>query len=150
MSEQAEHAASLSVPLRSERSELVRLAELVAGFAAEHRLPDHLLMNVQLVLDELVSNVIKYGNASDRTGAIEVSLTIDGARLTIAVSDDGVAFNPLDATPPDLDLPLVDRPVGGLGIHIVKTLAETIAYRRENGRNQIVLTLNDGQGELKI
>jgi anti-sigma regulatory factor (Ser/Thr protein kinase) len=107
-------------------------------------------MNVQLVLDELVSNVIKYGNASDRTGAIEVSLTIDGARLTIAVSDDGVAFNPLDATPPDLDLPLVDRPVGGLGIHIVKTLAETIAYRRENGRNQIVLTLNDGQGELKI
>jgi anti-sigma regulatory factor (Ser/Thr protein kinase) len=93
------------------------------------------------VLDELVSNVIKYGKASECGDAIDVSLTLDGTRLTIGVSDDGIAFNPLEAKAPDLHLPIADRPVGGLGIHIVKTLAETISYSRDNGRNNISLSL---------
>jgi anti-sigma regulatory factor (Ser/Thr protein kinase) len=64
--------------------------------------------------------------------------------LTIDVADDGIAFNPLEKDPPDLDLPFSERPIGGLGIHIVRALSETIAYRRENDRNHLTMTMRVG------
>jgi anti-sigma regulatory factor (Ser/Thr protein kinase) len=91
--------------------------------------------------------VIKYGRAGDSDGAINVSLVREGGRLTIEVSDDGIAFNPLEATPPNLDLPIMERPVGGLGIHIVKALTETAAYRREHERNHLTMTMRAGIGD---
>ena len=135
---------SLSVALKNDRRELVRLAQLVERFAADHHLPDDVLTNVNLVLDEVVSNVVKYGRAPAEGVAADVSLTLAGDRLTIQVSDSGIAFNPLDARPPNLDLPIMDRPVGGLGIHIVRTLAEDLNYRRENNRNHLSLSMRVG------
>ena len=114
---------------------------MVERFGAEHHLPDDAITNINLVFDEIVSNVIKYGRTTDGEGAITVSLVLEGERLTIDVSDDGIAFNPLDALPPDLDLPIMERPVGGLGIHIVRALTETAAYRRENDRNHLTMTM---------
>jgi anti-sigma regulatory factor (Ser/Thr protein kinase) len=61
--------------------------------------------------------------------------------LTIDIAEDGIAFNPLEAKPPNLDLPITERPISGLGIHIVRALTETIAYRRENGRNHLTITM---------
>ena len=133
--------ASISIALTNNRYELVRLAEVVERFGAEQRLPDDTLTNVNLVLDEIVSNVIKYGGAGNAAGAIDVSLVLEGERLTIDVSDDGIAFNPLEAKPPDLDLPIMERPVGGLGIHIVRALTETATYRRESDRNHLSMTM---------
>jgi serine/threonine-protein kinase RsbW len=132
---------SISIALTNTRHELVRLAEMVERFGAEQQLPDDAVTNVNLVLDEIVSNVIKYGRATDGEGAITVSLVLDGGRLTIDESDDGMAFNPLEAKPPDLDLPIMERPVGGLGIHIVKALTETASYRRQDGRNHLTMTM---------
>ena len=132
---------SISIALKNNRYELVRLAEAVERFGAEQHLPNDTLTSINLVLDEVVSNVIKYGRAGDSDGAINVSLVREGGRLTVEVSDDGIAFNPLDALPPDLDLPIMERPVGGLGIHIVRALTETAAYRRENDRNHLTMTM---------
>jgi len=139
--------ASISIALTNNRYELVRLAEAVERFGAEQHLPNDTLTNINLVLDEVVSNVIKYGRAGDSDGAINVSLVREGGRLTIEVSDDGIAFNPLEATPPNLDLPIMERPVGGLGIHIVKALTETAAYRREHERNYLTMTMRAGIGD---
>jgi serine/threonine-protein kinase RsbW len=135
---------SFSIALRNDRHELVRLAELVERFGAEHHLADDTLTNINLVLDEVVANVIKYGRAGKDAGEIDVSLALDGGRLTIDVADDGIAFNPLEQDPPDLDLPFSERPIGGLGIHIVRALIETIAYRRENDRNLLTMTMRVG------
>jgi serine/threonine-protein kinase RsbW len=55
------------------------------------------------------------------------------------VEDDGLAFNPLEMLAPDTKQPLEERPVGGLGIHLVRTLMDEVAYRRQNGRNLLVL-----------
>jgi serine/threonine-protein kinase RsbW len=137
----------MSIALTNNRYELVRLAAAVERFAAEQHLPNDTLTNINLVLDEVVSNVIKYGRAGDSDGAIKVSFVREGGRLTIEVSDDGIAFNPLETTPPNLDLPIMERPVGGLGIHIVKALTETIDYRRENGRNRLTMTMRAGIGD---
>ena len=132
---------SLSVVLNNDRQELMRLAEQVERFGADQQLSDDAVNNVNLVLDEIVSNVIKYGGSGGDAAGIAVSLALDGGVLTIDVSDDGIAFNPIDAKPPDLDLPITERPIGGLGIHIVKALTESIAYRREDGRNHLTMTM---------
>ncbi len=132
---------ALSIALNNDREELLRLAELVEKFGAEHHLSDDMINNVNLVLDEMVSNVIKYGHAPTDPGGIRVTLSVDDTRLTIDISDGGVAFNPLEATPPDLDLPIMERPVGGLGIHIVKTLTERATYRRDGDRNHLTFTM---------
>jgi len=135
---------SFSITLRNDRHELVRLAELVERFGAEHHLADDTLTNINLVLDEVVANVIKYGRAGKDAGEIDVLLALDGGLLTIDVADDGIAFNPLEKDPPDLDLPFSEWPIGGLGIHIVRALSETIAYRRENDRNHLTMTMRVG------
>jgi anti-sigma regulatory factor (Ser/Thr protein kinase) len=131
----------VSVSLRNDRAELVRLADLVERFAAEQGLSRDDLGNVNLVLDEIVSNVIRHGLAVESEGHVDVSLSVSDHELTIEVTDNGIAFDPLAAPPPNLDLPIAERPIGGLGIHIVKVLSDTIAYRRERGRNHLRLTM---------
>ena len=70
-------------------------------------------------------------------------------RLTVTTSDDGKPFNPRARAAPDTSLPLQDRKVGGLGIHLVRHLADEISYRRLTGRNEVSLTLliNPPDGE---
>ena len=136
--------SSLTIALKNDRHELVRLAELVDRFGADHHLSDDAMTSVNLVLDEIVSNVIRHGRTSEAGGAIDIALGLRQGLLTIDVTDNGIAFNPLDAKPPDLDLPITERPIGGLGIHIVKALTDTIAYRREDGRNHVTMTMRVG------
>jgi serine/threonine-protein kinase RsbW len=130
----------LTIELRSERSELSRLLALVEAFGAEHHLSDDAVMNVNLVLDEIVANIIRHGglDADDR---IDVNLALDADTVSIDVTDPGVAFNPLDAPPPILDAPIAERRPGGLGIHIVKSLARTVSYRRASDRNHLSATV---------
>lgn len=129
-----------SIALRSDRSELPRLSTLVEQFGAEHRLSDDSIMNVNLVLDEIVANVIRHGGLDD-ADRIEVSFELDGSIVSIEVADTGVAFNPMAAPPPNLEAPIEERRSGGLGIHIVKSLADTVAYRREGERNYLSATV---------
>ena len=68
-----------------------------------------------------------------------MSLALEGEILTIQVEDDGKPFDPLEAPPPNLDLPIEDRPIGGLGIYIVRSTVNEIEHRREGGRN--ILTM---------
>lgn len=133
-------AAVLSVSLACDRRELGRLADLVDRFGAEHAVSPDDLTSVHLVLDELVSNVIRHGHTANN-GTVDVSLAVDAGMLTIDIVDDGIAFDPLTRPAPNLDLPIDERPIGGLGIHIVKALSETIAYRRDSGRNHLSLTM---------
>ena len=81
------------------------------------------------------SNIVNYSGAKGY--CVEVERTADRVRLRI--SDDGRAYNPLSHLDPDTHAPIEDRPVGGLGLVVVKRLADRVAYAREDGRN--VLTL---------
>src|SRR5262245_53681056 len=108
--------SSISEVFVNERSEIARLGALAERFGAAEGLPDELVMSINLVLDEVVTNVIDYG--FDEAGGHEIRVTLarEGDALTIEVDDDARAFDPLAAPPPDLNLPLEERPVGGLGI----------------------------------
>ena len=123
----------------NQRHEIQRLAEVAERFCAEHALSDTDMMAVTLALDEVVTNIILHGYDDDADHEIRVTMAVEGGVLTIEVEDDARHFDPLQAPPPDLDLPIEERPVGGLGIHLVRTLMETVEYQRRGGRN--VLTM---------
>ena len=90
---------------------------------------------IRLALDELLSNVIKYAYDDEGVHSIAVRLELD-APATLTIDDDGRAFDPLaDAPPPVLAGPVEDRPIGGLGLHILKQMGLRLSYRRENNHN---------------
>ena len=99
--------------------------------------PDSLVFKVNLVLEELGLNILSYGNSDvDRSPEIEITLISEDDSLTIEVADDGRPFNPLeDAVVPDVDALLGERSIGGLGVHLVRTLMDDLSYQRADGRN---------------
>lgn len=99
--------------------------------------------DVRLIVEELASNAIEHGGTDIPVGQHELSVDIgiEGDRLSLQFSDDGAPFDPTDATAPDLDADIDDRPIGGLGLHLIKQLAEEISYRRDGGFNLLKVVL---------
>jgi anti-sigma regulatory factor (Ser/Thr protein kinase) len=127
------------IRLNADVGELDRLMAWLDAFCDRHEIPDEAHYHLNIAVEELVINVIKHGRCSPAEGAIEVELRVSGQELNITVTDTGVPFNPLSAPPPDLTSSLVDRPIGGLGIHLVRSLMNTVEYEREGGENRLRL-----------
>ncbi len=129
----------MSVTLVNDRSEVERLSRLVDAFGAAEGLQPDSIFSVSLALDEVVTNIIRYAHDDGRQHPIVVRLTLEPGVLTAEVEDDGRAFNPLEAQAPDLHASIEERPIGGLGIHLARSVMSSVEYRREAGRN--VLTM---------
>ncbi len=133
-------SGNLSLRVRTEIEELRRIDEAVEKFGAGEDWPPNLLFQVKLALEELAINVMNHGHDDDGEHEMEITLTSETDKLTIELSDDGRAFNPLDDAPePDLDAALEDRPIGGLGVHMVRTFMDEMSYRRDEGKNHLTL-----------
>ena len=118
----------------------VRLAtEGFDAFAAEHGLSRPVTWPFQVALDELLSNVVRQAARESAERRIEIELDLAGDQMEVVVVDDGAPFNPLLAPEPDVTLPLEQRPIGGLGLVIVKRLMDSIAYERAGGCNRLTL-----------
>jgi serine/threonine-protein kinase RsbW len=131
-------------------SEIARLPELVDSFGARHGLPVKLLTSLNLVLEELVVNTVSYGyedpaadpgaDAGRDDRSIEIRLRRDDDLITLQIEDDGKAFDPTALDEPDTDAGIEERDAGGLGIHFVRTLMDTVEYRRVGDRNRLTMT----------
>ncbi len=124
--------------------ELPLLAEKVEALAAAWELKIPLVMNLNLVLEEVISNIINYGFPDHGLHKIRVSITGTGDRITLTVRDGGVPFDPTTAVPPDITLPAGERPIGGLGILLVSQLMDDVRYARIKGQNILTLTKYTG------
>lgn len=120
-------------------AELDRLAETVETFGERHAFPRKMIYQVRLVLDELLTNVISYGFSDDKDHVIEVEMRLVDSRLMLRIEDDAAAFDPLRADTPDLTTSVEDRAIGGLGIHLVRKLMDSVRYERSNGKNRLFL-----------
>ena len=134
----------LDTVLAGKRSEIPRLAGIVQQFGTDNRLSVDDIMRIRLVLDEIVINVVAHGfeEAGDHDHhEIQIHLGLDdGDVLTIRVTDDARAYDPRLAPAPRFDLPIEERRKGGLGVHIVKAMMDTVDYRRVDGHNVLTLT----------
>jgi anti-sigma regulatory factor (Ser/Thr protein kinase) len=128
-----------SADFLSDRSELTKLEGFTADFAQGAGLSDKDLFALQIIVEELVTNVIDYGGIPAGEHAVRVDLSAEGGDLVIRLDDRGKEYNPLLREEPDVTLPAEQRPIGGLGVHFCKKLTDSQEYERRDGRN--VLTL---------
>ena len=108
---------------------------MLQAFASEHRIPDALLKAADLALEEHLTNVINYAYEDSKLHEILVRLELKPDAFQIVVEDDGKAFNPVEQPEPDTSLPLIDRPIGGLGILLIRRSMDELSYRRDGNRN---------------
>lgn len=109
------------------------------AFASENSLQPDDIYDGELAIEEVVSNIIFYAYPVGGVHQIQVAFEIHNQELTISIRDDGEPFNPLDVPPPDLTTSLEDRKIGGLGIHLVRTAMDEIAYERKNNQNCLLM-----------
>jgi anti-sigma regulatory factor (Ser/Thr protein kinase) len=126
---------SVELRLANDLDGLAGLAERVERFGVEQGLAENVVNALNVVLDEAVSNAINHGYDAGVRGEIAVRLRRSADRVEVEVEDDGRPFDPLQVPPPDLSLPLERRPIGGLGIHLIRNLMDEISYARQAGRN---------------
>jgi anti-sigma regulatory factor (Ser/Thr protein kinase) len=120
--------------------ELSALAEGIDDLAEKWDLSQALAMNINLVIEEALSNIIFYAFTDNDKHEIKISVSLNNNMLIIKITDNGIPFNPLEQQQPDINLPAEDRPVGGLGIFLISQIMDEMHYDRQKNHN--ILTLN--------
>ena len=101
-------------------------------------------MQLELVVDELFTNIVHYGYPADQRshGEVDLQVSKDGEQLIIRLSDNGRPFDPTDIPPPNIHADIEEREIGGLGMHIVREAVDHMDYNHDDGRNNLVLTIS--------
>jgi serine/threonine-protein kinase RsbW len=119
--------------------EIARLSRTIELFGQRNGFPETALYETVLVLDELVTNIVSHGIGSDETAPITVELSYAAGTLSVTLSDPGRPFDPCSAPVPDTDAALEHRKIGGLGVHLARTLMDSLSYRYDGKRNHTML-----------
>ena len=130
---------SMRQKMKSSLEEMVGLIEGVEGFLDERGVGLKTAYSVNLVLEEVITNIIKYGYDDQDMHEVRVEVGLRDGGVGIVIEDDGHEFNPLEAEDPDMESALEDREPGGLGLFLTKSVTTEAAYVRSKGMN--VLTL---------
>ncbi|MEG9862852.1 MAG: ATP-binding protein [Parvularculales bacterium] len=132
----------LSLRLEATMDELARLDAAVEAFSQARGWAPEFEFHIKLMLEELVTNIVSYGYDGDEGGshAIEVEIDSGAESVTVEVMDNGRAFDPLAEAPlPDLTSSVEERQVGGLGVHLVRTMSDEVRYERKGDKNCLTL-----------
>ncbi|TCK28559.1 serine/threonine-protein kinase RsbW [Ancylobacter aquaticus] len=130
----------LDLRLPNDLAELDALSSRIEAFMEAAGIAPTPAYRLQLAVDEFFNNAVDYGYPDGRSGEIGIEVRRVGDQLHLVFSDDGNPFDPFAAPAPDLEGTVEERRIGGLGVHLVRTLCDSFAYARENGRNVKRLT----------
>ncbi|MFH1476766.1 MAG: ATP-binding protein [Verrucomicrobiota bacterium] len=95
---------------------------------------------MMMALDEALTNVVLYAYPEDRRGMVGIRIWRNGNTITAEVVDHGKPFDPTAHPAPDITLPIEQRPIGGLGIHLMRNMVTSLRYHRAKGANHLELT----------
>jgi anti-sigma regulatory factor (Ser/Thr protein kinase) len=132
----------IAVELKNQLSEIARLARIVDDFGRRHQIKAQVIYNMKLALDEILTNVISYGYDDAGEHQITARFCLEQGKWTAEVEDSGRPFNPLTSPEANTKQSLEARPIGGLGIHLVRKLIDESEYRRQNDKNLLVMRIN--------
>lgn len=129
------------INIKSRTSGLEIMNQQLAKIVKEWGITEHVAFSMNLALEEITTNIINYGYKGKDDYDITIRFTLEKHNLRIQIKDGAKAFNPLDTNDVDnLDKPLEERQIGGLGIHLVKKFTDNFSYRRSNNKNIVTLT----------
>jgi anti-sigma regulatory factor (Ser/Thr protein kinase) len=129
--------AELKLQLKNDLCELARASDELHAFLSGREIPPDAVYALDLAFEELVSNIIKYAYDDRDEHVIDAGVRVTDDSLALEIRDDGRAFDPFGSPEPDLSIPACDRPIGGLGIHLVRNLLDRCEYRRSGGSNVV-------------
>ena len=128
--------------LRNEISEINRLAMFIEELGGELNLAPDLVFNLNLVLEEAVSNVILYAYPKEEHQEIHLTAKISDKSLIFVLTDSGKEFDPTQAPDADVTLSAEEREIGGLGIFLIRQIMNKVEYQRIEGKNVLTLGKN--------
>jgi sigma-B regulation protein RsbU (phosphoserine phosphatase) len=128
--------------LKNRIAEIAKLGERLGEFAAVHELTPSVLHDLNLALEEAVTNIISHGYSDDREHEILVRIRVELGEVIAELKDDGRPFNPLTAPEADVTTSLDERTAGGLGIHLMRKLMDGIQYQRLESGNLLIMKKN--------
>ena len=126
--------------IRNEIPQLALLSAAIERIGREHALAQKPLVQLQVTLDEIVSNVIKYAWPEGGSHEIRIQITVDAGNVKVDVADDGMSFDPRNTAPPAPPPSGQRRRPGGVGLHMVRQLMDSFEYTRIGGWNHSTLT----------
>lgn len=132
-------AALLNLQVKNSLEALQSANKTMSGWLRNQKVSDEVQHFASLAMEEFITNVIKYGYDDSEEHLIEVSLRLSDVELALTFVDGGRPFNPLQVPEPNLELPIEERPIGGLGIYLLRTMADEMTYVREKDKNRVEL-----------
>lgn len=125
--------------LTNKTEEIGKLVPFIEQIGKKLSLASDLIFNLNLVLEEAVSNVIHYAYPNQEGKEINIEASLMNDNLIFVITDSGIAFDPTSVPDTDITLPADERPIGGLGIFIIKQIMNEVNYRRVDGKNVFTL-----------
>jgi anti-sigma regulatory factor (Ser/Thr protein kinase) len=129
-----------SLQLVNDISQLTDVAYFVDNLVDEWQLPVTFALSLNLVLEEVLTNIIFYSYGDEKKHFIDVKIERLSGQLQITICDDGREYDPTQKNVPDITVPIEERSVGGLGILLIKKIMDHVEYRRTDNRNFLFLT----------
>ena len=125
--------------LENRIDELVRLSAFIDALGEEWSIAPEVVFNLQLALEECATNVIMYAYPPEEQHTLQVTAELQEPDLIFTIEDSGVPFDPTPVAEADTSLSAEERPIGGLGIFLVRQLMDSVEYRRDGDRNLLTL-----------
>jgi sigma-B regulation protein RsbU (phosphoserine phosphatase) len=139
---------TIKIEIENDLSNIAVALEQFREFADDNDVSQKLSQKVKTALDELLNNIVSYAFEEGTRHVILIRLALADGNLKVTVSDDGVSFNPLVQDTPQIDEPIDERQLGGLGIHLVRNLADDVDYHRYSDLNVLAMVFHlDGDSE---
>ena len=135
----------LSLKKEALRDNLEELFAFVEQALTNLNMPAPDRNKMMMALDEVMTNVVLYAYPEDQRGTVGISIFRNDNTITAEIVDHGKPFDPTAHPAPDITLPIEQRPIGGLGIHLMRNLVTSLRYYREQGENHLVLTTSRGK-----
>ena len=129
----------MQILLKNNIEAIDRLNLFLKEFFAKYNIPKNTLSEIDLALGELILNVIKYGYKEKQNSSISLNCEVKESKITLVLTDEGKAFNPLEYKIKNQPAQLEDKTIGGLGIMIAKKSMDDISYQRKGNKNKLTL-----------
>ncbi|HKK09970.1 MAG TPA: ATP-binding protein [Bacteroidales bacterium] len=125
--------------IKNDVNELAALTQKLEELGEQWQLSVALVTNLNLVLEEAISNIIFYAFEDKKEHLIDLDFVLEDTQMTITITDDGKPFDPTKKESPDITLSADEREVGGLGIFLMGKIMDSLKYKRENKKNILIL-----------
>jgi|SRR5208337_3413958 len=130
---------STTLVLKNDVSELESVISFVSAVCVRNSIPPETEHDLKLALDEMITNLAQHAYPGGGEHHFTLQITVSNEEFVARIEDDGVEFNPTKHPIPDLDAPLEERKVGGLGVYLVRQIMTSVEYQHVAGKNVVTL-----------